>query len=585
MLNEVAPGYEASRPVPRPPRPGLRAWVRKPSRRGLALGLSLLAAIVLGHAFEPLRSVTIAVMPLAEAAAPDAQVLLAGLSQDITDRLHGIAADRGSHWVVPQDRIQLLGAATPTSAPGLLGANRVLGVRTTANAASARVEIVRFEVDSTTVVRTRTPVDLPGNAFDSAALDGALFRTAGLRPPRHANTGYTTHGGAYRDYLLGLGYLNAGAARLDDALASLGRAVAADSTFARAWGALGEGYRRRFDATRDSAAAAAAKVSCAHALRLDAQLTGARVTLGQLFSAIDPGAAEAEFRAALAADPRDPAALRQMGNLFLSSGRMEDAEEAYLRGTHAHPRDASAWEMLGYFYYTQARYRDAIAQFERDAQLAPGCQQTYNYLGACYYALDCWDRALVMFERSFSLMRTFVSCSNLGTLYYMSQRYQDAADMYKWAREYSPANYEVAGYLASSHHWIAGDGERAAALYREAVALAETWRATRGGDPRLYSAMATMYAMTANPDSAVVFAERAIAGAPEDPEIHYRAALAYEGIGQREKALRYVASAFDHGQSVRQIESEPFLAELRGDPRYDVIARGFESRTAVDCGD
>jgi serine/threonine-protein kinase len=150
--------------------------------------------------------------------------------------------------------------------------------------------------------------------------------------------------------------------------------------------------------------------------------------------------------------------------------------------------------------------------------------------------------------------------------------------MYQWAREYNPSNFELAGYLASAHYWVPGDSARAAALYREAVDLGETWRATRGSNAHVLSILGTLYVMTSHPDSATALTERAVAAAPNDPDVQYRAGLVYEGLGQREKALRYLASAFDLGQSVRQIQNEPFLAELREDKRYEVIAQGFGDR-------
>jgi eukaryotic-like serine/threonine-protein kinase len=65
---------------------------------------------------------------------------------------------------------------------------------------------------------------------------------------------------------------------------------------------------------------------------------------------------------------------------------------------------------------------------------------------------------------------------------------------------------------------------------------------------------------------------RAIAIAPKDGFVQYRAALVYEQAGQRDRALRAVKSAFDAGYSLLEIEKAPPLKGLRTDPRYIQMA-------------
>ncbi len=450
--------------------------------------------------------------------------------------------------------------------------------------APGTIEWTRFDVDSLAVRRRADSMALGTDPFDGDRFDRTLCRLLDMNAPRTRRAGYTTSGEAYRDYVMGRGYLDAGAASLDDAIASLERAVKADSTFARAWAALGEGFRRRFSTAHDSSSAERTRACCARALDLYGGLASAHVTLGQLLAATDGDRAEAEFRKAVALEPNEPGPIHALGNFLLfNANRPDDAETAYARGTKAQPRDATAFESLGYFYYVQGRYKDAIPQFHIDASLAPDRKQVYNYLGACYFAGNCWERAVEMFERSFALGRSFVSCSNLGTLYYMDHRFVDAANMYQWAREYYPDRYDVVGYLAAAHHWIPGHRDRSAALFREAVSLAEKQRTDRAGDAEFLATLAGFYP-DERADSAAALAGRAATLAPDDGEVQYRIALVYEQIGQREKALVHLAHAVDLGHSMRQIESEPFLDDLRKDSRFTEIEK-HAPRSTFDCDD
>jgi hypothetical protein len=58
--------------------------------------------------------------------------------------------------------------------------------------------------------------------------------------------------------------------------------------------------------------------------------------------------------------------------------------------------------------------------------------------------------------------------------------------------------------------------------------------------------------------------------------------MTYEYIGRRERALYLLGRALDHGYSLRHIEGEQFLAELRKDPRYGVLV-GERKVEETDC--
>ena len=505
--------------------------------------------------------------------------LVSGLSRDIGDRIRR-SGDR-KIWSIPASRIRLAGPTEPDETPGLVGANCLLVVRTVPLSGATKVEIERRDYASAVASSRVHPLAGNDEGIHVTEVGRVLREVLNVKAGDRASGGYTELPAAYQQYLIGLGNLESPTPDVDAAERAFLEAVSADSTFSRAWAALGDTYRLRFEATEDTLLADKATRACRTALRLFRDQAEPWVTLGQLsIRRNDLAAAEAAFQSALNVDRRNPDALREVAGVYEATNRLSDAEAMYVLATRENPGDISAHELLGYFYYIQGEHREAIPEFRRNTELAKDYAQTYNYLGACYFALDCWEDATTAFERSFGLRKSYPACSNLGTLYYMDQRFDDAARMYQWATEYRKTQ-ETVGFLAAACHWIPEQRERSNALYAEAIALADAARRDSPRDAYVLAELAGFHAV-ARSDSAEALADRALALLPNDGTILYRCALTYELLGKREKALVLLGRAMKEGCSRRQIASERFLAELRNDSRYELLI-AEAGKPGVDC--
>jgi tetratricopeptide (TPR) repeat protein/tRNA A-37 threonylcarbamoyl transferase component Bud32 len=559
---------------------------RWPKRKWIAATASVMvAAVVVWVVWHPGRAtppIGIAVFAAEQGAGePEERALVNGFSHDLTDRIRIFARDNSFLWAVSPDRIKNVGLRSPDRARDLVGANLAITVRAVTITSQSGFELQSYHVASPAVEGERVQVDL-AQEFESEKVDESLRHIIGLESGS-AIGGYTAEAAAYRDYLIGLGRLDERPPALDRAIRSLERAVGADSMFARAWAALGDGYRLQFVATKDSTWSRKSELASRRGLATFSTLPEAFVTIGQLHAARNqPDEAIKSYQAALAIDPRNNAAQWKIADVHLAAGHLEQAEAAYKAATVANPDDASAYERLGYFYYSHERYDEAIAPFSKQSRLEPLFGQAYNYLGACYFAKDCWDDAITMFTRSFDLGRSYVACANLGTLYYMNHKFDDAARMYKWAYEYDETSYRLLGFLAAAYFWIPGERDHAKQLYGEATVLAETARQATPDDPYLLSILSGYYAISRS-DSAEAMAERAVQLAPNDAEVLFEVSMTYEYIGQREKALLFLRRCITEKYSLRHIESEPFLEELRKDPRFTLLANSSERRR-IDCG-
>lgn len=502
-------------------------------------------------------------------------VLTAGLAHDLTDRARALACDKKRLWIVTPDRLADIESRDPNDLKDLLGANLVITVRAVTDTDRPTFELQGFTVASPPELLQTLDVDF-SQPLDKDGLDNSLKGLVGIKSG-FASRGYTNDADAYRAYVVGLGCLDARPVALDRAIASFERATDADSLFARAWAALGDAYRLRYLATKDTTWLSRAESACRRALAL-VELCDAWVTVGQLQVARGrPGDAITSYQRALAVDRRNNVAWWKLADVHIAGGRKDDAVAAYESAVAANDTDPRPSEWLGFYLYQLERYDEAIAPLKRVSRLIPLYGPNYNMLAACYYARDCWKDATAMFEKSFDLERSYLACTNLGTLYYMNLQFEDATGMYEWALAYNPGDYSVVGALGAARYWIRGQSQRAEQSYREAARLAEEARRNDGESATLLAELSGYYAIIGH-DSTIAVAERALHLAPDNADVLFRLAMTYEHMGMREKALAFLRSCVRKDYSLRHIESEPFLAELRKDPRYKKLIRSAEPK-------
>lgn len=99
------------------------------------------------------------------------------------------------------------------------------------------------------------------------------------------------------------------------------------------------------------------------------------------------------------------------------------------------------------------------------------------------------------------------------------------------------------------------------------------------GDPDNIPAirgMATLALRSGDYAEAVMYVERALAAAPEDPNLHYTAALAFERLGESERAQEHLAAS-RRGEAQRPaIEAPPEILALRGRGARAALAAGTQ---------
>ena len=88
----------------------------------------------------------------------------------------------------------------------------------------------------------------------------------------------------------------------------------------------------------------------------------------------------------------------------------------------------------------------------------------------------------------------------------------------------------------------------------------------------LQSRLGLYYARLGEHDQARPWTARALAVAPDNAEVRFRAAMASEMAGQRLDAIGHLLAARALKYPANLIESEPDFIALRRDPRYQAAA-------------
>ncbi len=584
---------------------GARRVARRARAHPRVLGGAVAALLLAGAGLllwraEARRAGGAVAAPQLVAVLPDATVdsldagLRDGLVADLADQLDRLASLDPRVWVVPPAYVAERKVTNPLAARSRLGAGLTLTVsvrRLDPQGRACRLALAARGVDDAgawTATGGPSARELAATVSDLATWQSDVALAAGemvgLRLPPSARArleqGGTRVPGSYRDYLLGLGFLSPSAGRVarpDSAAAWLARAVAADSSFARGLAALAAA-QLALAARGDTTFLEPAALGARRALALEEGLAGAQATLGRVAQRRgDATAAVARLEAALRCEPPDREAVLDLAAARDAAGDTTGAERVLQEAIRRQPGWGQYQAMLGYHHVRRQRYGLAIAPYRRAIALAPGWYRNYSSLGGICMLVDSLALARPLLETSLALEPEQGAnfYSNLGNLNYYEGRFDEAAAMFRRAVEKAPRDYRYRGWLAHALYWV--PGERAASLphFRAAAAAAAARLAAAPDDAGLLSDLADFSAMQEDTAGARAYLRRLLAAAPSpDGALMYRIACVQEHLGERDRALDWIARARQAGASRLYIERYPDLRNLRADRRYLATVAG-----------
>jgi serine/threonine-protein kinase len=385
--------------------------------------------------------------------------------------------------------------------------------------------------------------------------------------------GGTTVPSAYEYYMQGRGYLQRYevAQNLDTAISLFNLALGQDHRYALAEAGLGEAYWRKYEQTKDTQWAEQAKKSSAAAIGLNDKLAQVYVTLGMIHTGTGRyEEASQNLQKALALDPINSDAYRELAKTYQSMGKLKDAESTYLNAIAVRPGYWGTHNELGGFYYRLGRYAEAENQFRNVVELSPDNARGYKNLGVIAYSQKRYGEAARMYEKSVGIKPSDGAYSNLGTVYYTLGQYAEAARYYELAIQMNDREWLWWHNLAAAYQW-SNEPQKARTAFQRTAELAEEQRRVNPRDPALLILLADAYSNLNQPLRARELLPQGLALAPNDISNMFQASSIYEHLGDRKLALQWIAKAIKGGFSRDLIETEPTLAQLRRDPRFQAL--------------
>jgi tetratricopeptide (TPR) repeat protein len=370
---------------------------------------------------------------------------------------------------------------------------------------------------------------------------------------------------------------------VSDAISLLDDVLKKDPSFALAQAGMCRADFLQYRVTRAAGLLDQARAACNRAIGIDPNLAPSYITLARIDSMAGKTAlATTEVEKALQLDPRDAEAYGAQSEVFQAEGRGADAVASVQKAIDLAPDDWRWQVALGNYDYAGGKLQEAAAQYRKAVELTPDNAWALIDLGLASLNLGRYDEAQDHLEKSAQIEPSFLAYSSLSEVLTAKGKFADAVEMSKKARDLNPTNYVAWGNLASVYLLSPGGHDEAMKAYRKAIELAETSRRETPATAQLIADLGAYYADIGQSDRSLPLLRQAVALAPDNPSVLFRAGDGYEILHNRKDAIALIASSLAKGYHANQLERSPELASLRADPNFKDALKSEQAKDSLD---
>jgi serine/threonine protein kinase/tetratricopeptide (TPR) repeat protein len=460
------------------------------------------------------------------------------------------------------------------------GANLVLVASWQRVEHSARINLSLIDAKTRRQLSTDTITEPADDLFslqDQVVLKA--FRMLQVQPSGRSASQLRDHGTtvltAYDFYVQGIGYLQR-YERLENvelAITLFQRAIMADQNFAQAQAALAQAYWYKYSATKDPQWAEQATRAVEAADKLESELPEVQLAIGYLNRRTGAfSAAITAFQRVLEIDPGNSNAYLGLGSTYDSLGRTADAEQAFRRAIEIRPACWSCYNLLGVFLNNHSRYTEAADAWRKVIDLAPDNVWGYMNVGDTYLSTGDFAMADKYFQRGLQVAPDDPDLySNLGTVSFFLGHFEEDVQYTQKAIALRPEKYDYWGNLGDAYHMISYGADKATVAYKKAILLAEQQLKINSDDPDVLSSLAHYYSRAGFGAESRRYLTKALQISPNDLDILLIACVIDLEGGAREQALKMLEKAVHAGYPRAQLVSNPELASLRSEPKFNQL--------------
>ncbi len=377
----------------------------------------------------------------------------------------------------------------------------------------------------------------------------------------------------YEAYIRGRGYLQEyqRAENIDKAIQEFSQALKIDPDYAPAYAGLGEAYWIGFQQpmNRGKEWLTQAARNCEKSLALNQEVAEGRICLGNVsFGTGKYEEAVEQYKRALDLNQNSDDALEGLAAAYAKLGELSKSEVAFKKAIALRPTYWGVYSWLGEFYVNQARYSEAADAFSKAIELAPGNYRGYANLSAVYVYEGRYSEAIEASNRSIDLSPNRDALANLGAAYFLQHNFADAEVIFRQGLRFDDRDPLDWGNLGDALYWTPGRRTESKDAYRKAVSLAHSQVEVNPRDANAISYIAEYSAMLDDKKTAMPSIKAALALAPNDPVVMFRAALVFNHFEDDHSALAWLEEAVKAGLPRPSIRDTPDFDHLRNNPEF-----------------
>ena len=540
----------------------------KPVRWRMKTAAALAAAAILAFSLRPTapeprgEPVRLLVLPLhAPAGDPARPGNRAGVGAAVAARLAGA---RRNFTVIPPAEAQANRVETPDQGRSVLGATHALDTRMTTEGADVAVKTSLIDLQTGRTLReltARYPSD--DSQLVTRALVGMVTEAFRLPPARGADD--ALEGAAGTAYSEGMALLRDGGASGAKAIPYFEKAIALSPWSALPYAGLAESQLQLFEADGgpwlDRAQASVARAKSLDAASLPVLLASG--TLAQQYGRYED--AIRDFSLVTERDPTDSEAWRRLALAYERSNRSEDVAATFEKAIQAQPGYYRHYLSFGNFYLTRGQFDRAEALYRKVTEVAPGLAAGHTNLGLALLPQGRFAEAESELLTALRIRESPGLLLNIGALYYAQESFTKAAGFFERSLAAGPPTVIRYSNLGDAYRQLGRTGESAVA-YRHAMDLAEqeVARNPRQASSRVFLGLVAAHLGDRRRADAEL--SQSLAMEPDNATVIREAALGYEAMHEREKALSVLARG-SYGL-LAELSRQPDVKDLQQDPRF-----------------
>ncbi|MGV6825612.1 MAG: tetratricopeptide repeat protein, partial [bacterium] len=506
--------------------------------------------------------------------------LVATLNRDLT--LAGRAQGDGSTWVVPAGEIRRMDNPGVQQVADKYGVDIVLtgSVQHLGSTRHLVMDLIDAR-DGLVLKSTELNIDAKQLFDGQNSVRQAVIELLDWSIPeslaQQFNATRPTLDGAYREYLSGMGYMyrTDQTRGLENAINAFRNALAIEPGYQNAYEGLATAQIYSYLWTENSEWLDKAADTLSKLTELNADHTGISFLSAEL--ARHKGEYQQSlplYLLSIEKSPQHAASYSGLAKTYEQLGDFEKALITYQNAIQRFPYNGILHVNLGNLHFRKGDYAKALAQYQRLAKLSPNNSMAYMNAAAAYYSLGDIDNAITYTRKSLDIKEDGDTYSNLGTMLFYIERYDQAVVAYEKAVSFGDKSHHLWGNLADAYKMTNNDKQSAA--YQQAMVLAEEALQLNPKNITAAANIAYYLANLGDRERAINYVESL--GRNINGINHFFVALTYDQLGMIDESLAHLELAINKNFPVEEIINSPLLPASRSDARFSQLGNDLLKR-------